>query len=110
MKIYIDADYKCYTKAGEGLTEVETTAFDGKCTTFIEGYRFVPRGKAWIRSDGKVFNGEMVSPYKPLEPLLKAQTEYELEESQQENIELVGMLADVADQEYTKAMEEINNV
>ena len=110
MIIYIDSDYKCYTKAGEGLTEIDTTAFDGKCTTFIEGYRFVPRGQAWIRSDGMVFKGEMMSPHKPLAPLLKAQMEYELEESQQENTELVGMLADIADKEYIQAMEEINNV
>ena len=42
MTIYIDSDFKCYTSPGEGLTAVETDAFDGKCRQYIEGYRFVP--------------------------------------------------------------------
>lgn len=77
MTIYIDADYKCHTISGTGLTAVETTAFDGKCTTYIEGYRFVPSGSTWTRSDGAIFQGEMVSPWKPWDELDAAQREYE---------------------------------
>ena len=80
MIIYIDTDYKCHTAPGTGLTAVDTTAFDGKCATYIEGYRFVPNGSAWVRSDGTVFQGEMMSPWKPWGELDAAQREYEREQ------------------------------
>ena len=64
MKIYIDSDFKCFTAPGDGLTEVETDFFDGKCAAYIEGYRFVPAGQSWTREDGEVFAGEMASPWK----------------------------------------------
>ena len=79
MTIYIDTDYKCHTTPGPGLTAVETTAFDSKCTAYLEGYRFVPSGSTWVRSDGSVFQGEMVAPWKPWEELDAAQREYERE-------------------------------
>lgn len=76
--IYIDSDFKCYTSNPDGIfREVETGFFDGKCDTFIEGYRFVPAGEAWIRSDGKVFIGEMIAPWKPYNELAAAQAQYE---------------------------------
>ena len=56
MTIYIDNDYKCHTSPADGLTAVETDAFDGKCRQFIEGYRFVPAGETWTRKDGQVFS------------------------------------------------------
>nr|DAH71778.1 MAG TPA: hypothetical protein [Caudoviricetes sp.] len=77
MTIYIDADYKCHTTQGAGLTAVETDAFTGKCTSYIEGYRFVPSGSTWVRSDGAVFQGEMIAPWKPWDELDAAQREYE---------------------------------
>ena len=77
MTIYIDTDYKCHTAPVDGLTAVETTSFDGKCATYIEGYRFVPDGASWTRSDGEVFTGEMVAPWKPWDELDAAQREYE---------------------------------
>lgn len=80
MTIYIDTDYKCHTAPGTGLTAVETTAFDGKCTAYIEGYRFVPNGSTWVRSDGAIFQGEMVAPWKPWDELDAAQREYEREQ------------------------------
>ncbi len=79
MTIYIDSDYKCHTVAGDGLTAVETTAFDGKCAAYIEGYRFVPDGSTWVREDGTVFAGEMVTPWKPWEELDAVQRAYERE-------------------------------
>ena len=79
MTIYIDSDYKCHTVTGDGLTAVETTAFDGKCAAYIEGYRFVPDGSTWVRSDGTMFAGEMVSPWKPWEELDAVQRAYERE-------------------------------
>lgn len=80
MTIYIDTDYKCHTAPGPGLTAVETNAFDGKCAAYIEGYRFVPDGASWTRSDGEVFRGEMVAPWKPWDELDAAQREYEREQ------------------------------
>jgi hypothetical protein len=64
MTIYIDKDYKCYTQALDGLVAIETNFFDGKCNEFIEGYRFIPSGESWVRGDGVVFHGEMISPWK----------------------------------------------
>lgn len=77
MTIYIDTDYKCHTAPASGLTAVETDAFTGKCPAYVEGYRFVPSGSTWVRSDGAVFQGEMVAPWKPWEELDAAQREYE---------------------------------
>lgn len=65
--------------AGE-LTAVETAFFDGKCAAYIEGYRFVPEGSTWVREDGTVFSGEMVTPWKPWEELDAVQREYEREQ------------------------------
>jgi hypothetical protein len=75
--IYIDSDFKCHLTDGEGLTAVETEFFDGKCDAFVEGYRFVPSGESWTRSDGAVFSGEMIAPWKPYAQLDSAQREYE---------------------------------
>ena len=80
--IYIDSKFKCHitddgTMAEIQMTAVETDFFNGKCDTFIEGYRFVPSGETWVRSDGVVFHGEMISPWKPYAELDNAQREYE---------------------------------
>ena len=83
MLVYIDGDYKCHTSPGEGLTAVETDAFDGKCRQYIEGYRFVPSGKSWEREDGEVFTGEMVAPCRPYEILAEFQAIYEEEQAKQ---------------------------
>lgn len=83
MTIYIDNDYKCHTSPGEGLTAVETDAFDGKCRRYIEGYRFVPAGESWTRSDGAVFTGEMVAPWRDHAILAELQSIYEEEQAKQ---------------------------
>lgn len=78
MIIYIDSGYRCHTtNQNDTFREVETSFFDGKCQTFIEGYRFIPSGKSWTRSDGVVFHGEMVAPWKDYNELDAAQREYE---------------------------------
>lgn len=80
MKIYIDSDFKCHTANPDGtFREVETPFFDGKCAAFIEGYRFVPEGETWTRSDGVVFHGEMIAPWNDYSELDNAQREYERE-------------------------------
>ncbi len=77
-KIYIDSDYRCHTSNPEGkFREVETDAFDGKCDAFIEGFRYVPSGETWTRSDGEEFAGAMVAPAVDYEPLGIAQIRHE---------------------------------
>ena len=79
MMIYINTDFKCHTVAGDGMTAVETTAFDGKCAAYIEGYRFVPAGKTWTAEDGTVYSGEMITPWQSWAELDEAQRTYERE-------------------------------
>ena len=76
MTIYIDSDYKCYVSAADGRRVIETGFFDGKCPEWIESYRFVPEGETWMRGDGEVFKGEMVTPWKDLSEAYMAQTAY----------------------------------
>lgn len=78
--IYLDSDFKCHITNDGTMISVETAAFDGKCDTYIEGYRFVPSGKTWVREDGMEFAGEMVAPWKPWDELDEAQREYEREQ------------------------------
>lgn len=77
MTIFIDSDYKCHTASAEGRREFDAEFFDGKCSAFIEGYRYVPTGETWTRADGAVFAGEMISPWKDYSILAAAQAAYE---------------------------------
>ena len=90
MTIYIDGDFKCHVTAGEGLRAVETEAFAGNCTRYIEGYRYVPAGESWTRSDGQVFAGEMIAPAEDSRLLEAAQAAYE--EAQAENADALAAL------------------
>lgn len=83
MTIYIDNEYKCHTSPADGLTAIETDAFDGKCRQYIEGYRFVPAGESWTREDGQVFEGEMVAPWRDYAILAEFQSIYEEEQAKQ---------------------------
>lgn len=76
--IFIDSEYCCHITNTDGVfRELETNFFDGKCDTFIEGYRFVPADETWVRSDGKVFHGEMITPWKDYSKLMTVQRQYE---------------------------------
>lgn len=78
MKVYIDSDFKCHiTNADGALREIETDFFDGKSNEFIEGFRFIPSGERWTRSDGVVFEGEMIAPWKDWDKLDSAQRVHE---------------------------------
>lgn len=82
MMIYIDSEFKCHASDDGTMTAVETDVFDGKCDTYVEGYRFIPAGQTWTRADGVIFTGEMISPWKPWGELDAAQREYEREQYQ----------------------------
>ena len=105
MTIYIDNDYKCHVSPADGLTAVETDAFDGKCRQFIEGYRFVPVGETWIREDGQVFRGEMVAPWRPYEILAELQVVYE-----EEQAKAVEEIAALVEEVYNSDIGVIENV
>lgn len=105
MKIYIDKDYKCHTSPADGLTAVNTDAFNGKCKQLIEGYRFVPAGQTWTREDGEVFHGEMVSPWRDYAILAELQALYEEEQAKSAE-EIAALVEEV----YNSDMEVIENV
>lgn len=69
--------FECYVTNDGTMIPVETDFFDGKCDTFIEGYRFVPAGETWKREDGVTFTGEMIAPWKDYALLETAQSLYE---------------------------------
>ena len=80
MTIYIDSDFCCHIVNDNNMRAIETDFFDGKCATFIEGYRYIPSGESWTRQDGIVFHGKMVAPIADYEPIAKAQKQYELDD------------------------------
>ena len=105
MMVYIDKEYKCHTSPGNGLVEVETAFFDGKCAAYIEGYRFVPAGKTWTAADGTVYSGEMITPWKPWAELDAAQRAYERERAatlEAQNAELVEAMAAMVEDVYNQ--------
>lgn len=105
MTIYIDNDYKCHTSPGEGLTAVETDAFEDKCSRYIQGYRFVPAGETWIREDGHRFTGEMVAPWRDYAILSEFQ-----EVAQEEQDKATAEMAALVEEVYNSDMEVIENV
>ena len=105
MTIYIDNDYKCHTSPGEGLTAVETNAFDGKCRQYIEGYRFGPAGQSWTRVDGQVFHGEMVAPWRDYGILSEFQ-----EVAQEEQAKATEEIAAIVEEVYNSDIGVIENV
>lgn len=79
MRIYIDEEFRCHTTNPDGIfREFDAPPFfDGKCTTFVEGHRYVPENEIYTRDDGIEFSDEMISPWKPVEELYAAQDQYE---------------------------------
>ena len=75
--VYLDQDFKCHIAAEEGFLPYEVDGFDGKCDTYIEGFRIAPSGATWTRDDGVAFAGLMIAPWRNMEILDAAQTEYE---------------------------------
>lgn len=105
MIIYVDSEFKCHITNDGTMTSIETDFFNDKCEAFIKGYRFVPTGAEWTRSDGTVFRGEMVSPWKPYSELNAAQRAYEKEQLEQYKIELAELDAIILDMQYQNLVE-----
>ena len=77
MIVYVDNDCKCHLINDGTMVEVETDFFDGKCDSFIEGYRLVPENRTWTREDGKVFGSGMIAPWQNSNLLMAYQEQYE---------------------------------
>lgn len=94
--IFIDDDCRCHVTNDGTMQAIETEFFDGKCTEYIEGFRFVPAGSTWTREDGTVFEGEMIAPWKPWAELDAAQRKYERLEAEdmREALALLGVNVD----------------
>lgn len=95
--VYIDSDFLCHVTDDGTMIPIETDEFDDKCNEYIEGYRFVPAGSTWVRADGEVFEGLMISPWKPWDELDMAQRLYEkqtIQELQETVAELDAALLD----------------
>ena len=105
MKIYIDSDYKCHISLADGLTAVETDAFEDKCSRYIQGYRFVPAGESWTREDGHTFTGEMIAPWRDYAILAEFQAIYE-----EEQAKAVEEIAALVEEVYNSDLEVIENV
>ena len=101
MKIYIDENFKCYTTTDEGRREFDVQFFDDKCSAFVEGYRYVPVGETWIRADGAVFPGEMISPWKGYNILAAAQAAYEQAQSESADMQAALEVLGVTNEEET---------
>ena len=82
MLVYIDADYKCHASDDGTHRAFDVPFFNGKCTEFIEGYRYVPSGERWAKPNGEFFRGEMIAPWKDYDYLQAAQEAYEQEQDE----------------------------
>ena len=91
MTIYIDSVFKCHVSAAEGRREIETSFFDGKCEEWIESYRYVPAGETWVESNGVMFHGEMIAPWKDLSDAYAAQAAYVTAQNKQHEAALTAI-------------------
>lgn len=92
--IYLDSDFKCHITNDGTMTAFETSFFDDKCNTLIEGYCLIPAGQEWKREDGEIFHGETIFPWKDYAELKEAQEEYEfqLKEEYKSSLKIMGVV------------------
>ena len=105
MIIYIDPVYKCHVANDGTMREFDVPFFDGKCQTFIEGYRYVPEGERWVKPNGTVFQGEMIAPWAPYRLLAAVQDAYE--EGQATGTGGIDELVAAAGEAYTEGVNSI---
>lgn len=77
MVVYIDDDNMCHVSNDGTMRAFEILDLDGKCKSYIEGCRYVPKNEYWTRSDGEVFEGEMLCHAKDSRILEAYQEQYE---------------------------------
>ena len=86
MRIYLDSDFRCHLTDDGTMQEIETNAFDGRPNEFILGYRYVPEGQTWTRSDGVKFRGLLVIPAKEYDRILTDVAISYLDDEQAESV------------------------
>ena len=74
--IYVDSENLCYPADTGGLTAVETEFFDGKCDTFIKGFRCEVTG-----------SGVMFAARQSYALLAAVQAQYEQDLAEREDLE-----------------------
>jgi len=89
MIIYLDSNFCCHLSNDGTMRTVETDAFDGKSTAYIEGYRYVPDGEIWVRSDGMVFHGLMITPAKDYDRIMTDVAISYLDDEQAESVAIL---------------------
>lgn len=97
---YLDNDFMLHVENDGTMTAWvdEAGFFSGKGKAFVEGYRVVPEGMSWKRSDERVFKGLMITPAKNHMELMMAQLQEENDALREENElldELMGGVEDV---------------
>lgn len=80
-KIYLDSEFKCHLANDGSMMIAETDLFDDKCDAYIEGYRYIPSDKSWVREDGIVIHGESMFPWVDSRILSARQEEYEVHQA-----------------------------
>lgn len=98
MIIYIDSDCKCHVTNDGTMDALETDYFDGKCQAYIEGHRFVPFGKSWVRDDGVVFSGQMVAPWRNYSELAEIQKAVDANDAKRDE-ELAALIEEIYQQD-----------
>ena len=91
MTIYLDSDYKCHTQNDGTYMPVETDFFNGKCSEYIEGFRYVPEGETWFREDGIHYKGLVIMPVTDIDMLKQLQHMYEGQSDMREALSILGV-------------------
>lgn len=96
MKVYVDLEYSCFAQKSEGLREVESDFFDGKCNTLIECFKFVPAGESYTDEHGLLHSGAIWN-YKPITSSIeRIQAAYEHEQLEVVTADRDDLLSDIA--------------
>lgn len=96
MTVYIDNEFRCHAADDGTMRSADVPFFDGRCTEFIEGYRYVPAGEVWTRADGEVFAGEMLAPCRSYGELAAIQKAVDRTRAQAD--EEIGLLLDTIEE------------
>ena len=96
MIIYLGTDFRCHVTDDGTRRALDVPFFDGRCTEFIEGYRYVPSGETWTRDDGETFTGEMVAPWRNYSELSAIQSAVDRTQAQAD--EEIGILLDTIEE------------
>lgn len=89
MKIYLDSEFVCHLEPSGTMREIETDVFDGQPKAYIEGYRYVPQGETWTRSDGMQFHGLMISAAKDYNRIMTDVAISYLDDEQAESVSIL---------------------